>query len=261
MALTDGYETSDGSRPEAVALSAEAGRRWPLGAFSLLAGGDVFEAVSGKPPADGPAKAKACVDAQLRFELHGAPPAMVERVRGDAIRQLSANLQLSARLLAARPIQVDLIPPGKRLAQYGYPKAVSPTAVGLFWDDPSWPNARMALKQEALEGTPQLVFHELAHALHYLAFTEEERELIYRVLLRRFRSKAAVDEVFAIYSEREFLPGFTERDHRAPGVYGFTRQQWDEDHLFTRFVRHLYFPHKPLAGPPSGRPSGAGWLG
>ena len=54
--------------------------------------------------------------------------------------------------------------------------------------------------------------------------------------------------MFAIYTEREFLPGFTEREGHAPGVYGLARQRWDERHVFTRFVRHLYHPHKPLAG-------------
>lgn len=261
MALADNYETSDGSRPEAVPLSAEAARKLPLGAFGLLAAGDVFEAAAGKPPADGLARARTYVASHLKIEPHGAPAAMLERVRGDVARQLSGNLQLIARLSASRPIHVDMIPPGRRIAQYGYPKSVTNQAVGLFWDDPSWSNARMALKQEALDATPQLVFHEMAHAIHYLAFTGEERDLIYKLLLRRFRSHSAVDEVFAIYSEREFLPGFTERDERAPGVYGFTRQQWNEDHVFTRFVRNLYFPWKRLAGPPSGSTGGGGWLG
>jgi hypothetical protein len=30
------------------------------------------------------------------------------------------------------------------------------------------------------------------------------------------------------------------------------RQRWNEEHLFTRFVRNLYFPYKPLAGQGSG---------
>ena len=58
-----------------------------------------------------------------------------------------------------------------------------------------------------------------------------------------------MDEVFAIYSEREFLTDFSEEEKKASGVYGFTRRQWDENHLFTRFVRKLYFPGKRLAGP------------
>ena len=57
-----------------------------------------------------------------------------------------------------------------------------------------------------------------------------------------------MDEVFAIYSEREFCEDYSEAERRAPGIYGITRRQWNEDHLFTRFVRKLYFPHKRLAG-------------
>jgi hypothetical protein len=75
------------------------------------------------------------------------------------------------------------------------------------------------------------------------------------VLLRTFRTGAAVDEAFAIYSEREFVEEFTDHDKRAPGVYGFARQRWSEDHLFTRFVRNLYFPHRPLAGPKMAPPT------
>lgn len=254
--VPDGFETSDGSRPEAVPLSEEAVRLLPLGAFALLATGDIFEAGQTRPPPDGPARARAYVASHLKIETHGAAIGMVEKVRSEVVRQLSGNLQLIGRLAASRPIHVDLIPPGKGIARFGYPAAVAKTAVGLFWDDPSWPNARMALKQEAMENTPQLVIHEMAHAIHYLAFTAQERDLIYKVLLRRFGSRAAVDEVFAIYSEREFLPDFSERDHRAPGVYGFTRQQWKEDHVFTRFVRNLYFPYRKLAGPSAGGSSG-----
>ena len=72
-------------------------------------------------------------------------------------------------------------------------------------------------------------------------------------MLPTYRSRAWVDEVFAIYSEREFLDAFTEREEHAPGVYGLARKRWDERHVFTSFVRALYFPNKPLAGTPSAR--------
>lgn len=254
--LEDQFETEDGSRPEAVPLDEELARKLPLGAFSLLASGDVFEMAGGRPPAQGPERARAYVAQKIQLVEHGASAAHVARVRGDITRQLSGNLQLLGRLGAARPISIDLIPPGKGIAAFGYPKAVSRRAAGLFWDDPSWPSARIALRQERLDPTPQLVVHEMAHAIHYLAFTAPERELVYKLLLRTFRSRAAVDEVFAIYSEREFLEAFTERDQRAPGVYGVARQLWSEDHVFTRFVRALYFPYKPLAGPKAGA---TGW--
>ena len=86
-----------------------------------------------------------------------------------------------------------------------------------------------------------------------MAFTHEENELVYRTLRRPYRSPARMDEVFALYSEREFIPTVTAHDLRAPGVYGMARQRWNEEHVFTRFVRNLYFPYKPLAGPASGQ--------
>ena len=45
------------------------------------------------------------------------------------------------------------------------------------------------------------------------------------------------------------LTTFRDIDKKAPGVYGMARQRWNENHVFTRFVRNLYFPYKPLAGP------------
>ncbi|TSC23562.1 hypothetical protein [Corallococcus sp. Z5C101001] len=253
------YELLDGSTPDVTPLAAEVGRKQPLSAFTLLDGGDVFEARGGRPPAEGPTRARAYVSAKLEFKPYGAPAAQVKRVQEEIARQLSGNLQLIARLEAARPLTLELIPSGHTLAKYGYPKAVSPRAAGLFWDHPDWPRARIALRQDKLDTEQYLVFHEMAHAIQGLAFTQQESELIYRTMLRTYRSRAAVDEVFAIYSEREFVAGVSAHDLRAPGVYGMARQRWNEEHLFTRFVRNLYFPYKPLAGGTAGMsPSGFG---
>ncbi len=254
--LGDAFETVDGSSPEATPLAEAVARAHPLGAFALLEAGDVFEAAAGKPPADGRRRAEAYLASHVKLLPHGASPALVAGVQAQMVRQLSGNLALPARLSSTRPIHVDLVPPGHPLTQYGYPAAVSPNAAGLFWDHPSWPNARIAFKQDKLSTERGLVVHEMAHALMSLTFTKEEREHIYRVMLRTYRRRAAVDEVFAIYTEREFVEGgFTSHDFRAPGVYGMARQRWNEQHVFTRFVRYLYFPYKPLAGPPSGRPA------
>lgn len=242
------YEILDGSTPELTPLSDKVGRQQPLSAFTLLSGGDVFEVRGGRPPAEGPTRARAYVKSKLELKTYGAPAAQVQRVQEEIARQLSGNLQLIARLEASRPLTLEFIPPGHSLAKYGYPKAVSPQAAGLFWDHPDWPRARIALKQDLLETEQYLVFHEMAHAIQGLAFTKEESDLIYRTMLRTYRSRAAVDEVFAIYSEREFVRGVSADDLRAPGVYGMARQRWNEEHVFTRFVRNLYFPYKPLAG-------------
>jgi hypothetical protein len=247
-----GYETVDGSTPESTPLAEEHGRRLPLSAFTLLAGGDVFESRGARAPADGPARARAYLKARVHMTAHGAAAEQLQRVEADIVRQLSGNLQLISRLEAARPIEIDFIPPGQPMARYGYPRAVSPQAVGLFWDHPDWERARIALRQDKLGEEPHLVFHELAHAIQGLAFTQEENELVYKTLKRTYRHRATMDEVFALYSEREFVPTVTAHDLKAPGVYGVARQRWNEEHVFTRFVRNLYFPYKPLAGPSSG---------
>lgn len=242
---SDGF---DGDRPDAMALTPELGKRLPLHAFALLDGGDVFEVLGGKPPADGRAKAMAYLSAKVRINANDAPAALVDAVTTELATLLSGNLQLIARLQEARPLQIDLVPEGEVMAAFGFPKNASARASGLFWDHPSWPCARMGLLVRALKTERALVTHETAHAIQRLAFTHDEQELIYRLLLPTYRSRAGVEEVFAIYSEREFLDDFTEHEGQAPGVYGMARQRWNENHVFTRFVRKLYHPYKPLAG-------------
>lgn len=250
--LEDRFETTDGSRPDAEALDEEVARRFPLHAFNLLEAGDAFDPAPSTPAADARERAEEYVEGQLVFRNRSST--CEAHVRSALIRQLGSSPMLVERLKRARPIQIDFIPTGHEMARYGYPRAVSRHASGLFWDHPSWPAARIAFRQEKLAGEPLLVIHEMAHAIQALAFTEAEREALDRVLLRTYRSHAAADEVFAIYSEREFTQGFSDEDLLAPGVYGRTRQRWSEDHLLTRFVRNLYFPHKPLAGPGRARP-------
>lgn len=239
----DGF---DGERCDAVALSAMQGKRLPLHAFALLEGGDAFEVVGGQPPKDGRQKAAAYLAARVTLEAHGAAPEHVEAVKGELVAMLLGNPQLIARLEAARPISIDLVPEGKPMSAYGFPKRAAASAAGLFWDHESWPRARIGLLLRSLKSERALVTHEMAHAIQRLAFTQEEQERIYRLMLPTYRHRAWVDEVFAIYSEREFVSSFTEREGHAPGVYGMARKRWDERHVFTRFVRNLYHPHKPL---------------
>ncbi len=243
--MGDGF---DQDRPDAVPLDPEAAKKLPLHAFALLETGDAFEVVNGAPPKDGRAKANAYVSAKVTIDAHGAAAALVQAVKDEIAAQLLGNLQLINRLMAARPIHIELIPPGKPMAAFGYPKHAAAQAAGLFWDSAKWPRARMALLQSALVKERALVTHEMAHAIARLAFTQAEQDVIYRLMLPTYRHRSWVDEVFAIYSEREFLPSFTEREGHAPGVYGMARQRWDERHVFTRFVRNLYHPHRPLAG-------------
>ena len=242
--MADAFEAD---RPDAVALDAEAAKALPLHAFALLDSGDAFEVVNGAPPRDGKTQAKAYLAAKVTIAAHGASPELVAAVKEEIALQLLGNVQLINRLKAARPIAIDLVPANKSMAAFGYPKGASARAAGLFWDHSTWPSARMALLQTALVSERALVTHEMAHAIQRLAFTQAEQDSIYRLMLPTYRSRSWVDEVFAIYSEREFVPSFTEREGHAPGVYGLARQRWHERHVFTRFVRNLYHPHKPLA--------------
>jgi hypothetical protein len=250
----DGFESD---RPDAVPLDVATGKKLPLHAFSLLEPvGDAFERFSAQPPKDGRAKAQAYLAAKVKIHAHGAATEHVDAVKNELVSQLLGNPQLVARLLAARPIEIDIVPENKSLASYGFPKGASATAEGLFWDHPTWPNARIGLLLKSLKSERALVTHEMAHAIQRLAFTKDEQDAIYRLMLPTYRYRSWVDEVFAIYSEREFHDGFTEREGHAPGVYGMARQRWDERHVFTRFVRSLYHPHKPLAGSTGPMPRG-----
>lgn len=246
--LESRFETTDGSRPEATTLDEKAASTAPLIAFQVLRGGDVFEPKDASPPEDGVDLARQWLKERVRVKRHFTKGALKDRVLAEMTAQLSGNLALIERMRRAKPLVVDIVPAGKALSRYGYPENVVESAAGLFWDHPSWPNARIALRAEHLEIEGTLVAHELGHAIHYLAFTHDERELVYKVLRPTFGSRAAMDEVFAIYTERELCEDFTEAERRAPGIYGITRRAWNEDHLFTRFVRKLYFPYKPLAG-------------
>ncbi|OGQ09600.1 MAG: hypothetical protein A2138_06900 [Deltaproteobacteria bacterium RBG_16_71_12] len=245
-ALADRFETADGSRPDARALDEQAARRLPLVAFTVLAGGDAFE--GGSAPKDGLACASAWVKERVHLERHRAPKELAARVTERMARQLAGNPTLVARLAGAPPITVDLVPEGGSFVALGFPAAVLERAAGLFWGDQSWPAARIALRREHVDATPMLVEHELSHAVFALAFTTKEQEVAYGHLRPVFGARAAMDEAFAIYSERELCGSWDELERHAPGVYGFTRRQWREDHVFTRFVRKLWFPFKPLAG-------------
>jgi hypothetical protein len=259
--LRDAFETVDGSRPEPSFLPEQIGKKHALGAFAVLSGGDAFERSDGKANF-AHEEADAYVVAKVKIKSHFAPKPTVQFVRERIAELVCANPPLIRRLMAAKAIRVDIVPPKKPMVKYGFPDSSSQNAAGLFWDRPDWPQARIALRREHIGQDNALVVHEMAHAIHYLAFTALERKKIYQVLKPVFGSRAAMDEVFAIYSEREMVDNFSALQKRAPGVYGFTRKQWDEDHLFTRFVRKLYRPHKALSGRAEAERRGAAaWKG
>ena len=245
--LRDTFETTDGSRPNASALNEATARHFPLDALAILRTGDAFEGKK-RAPADDFTNAFAYIKSHIKinrpFSLKArVPKAHEERVKSDIVKQLSQNPRLLERMKKARGITIDLVSHKKSIADFGYPSQISKHAAGLFWDHPSWPRARIALREQYLEQDDTLVFHEMAHAIHYLAFTKKERAIIYDHLRAAFGSRAAMDEVFAIYTEREFGEAFDDKAKAAPGIYGFTRQEWDENHVFSRFIAKLYRAH------------------
>jgi hypothetical protein len=246
LGLLDFFEKKDAKPPQPVHINDELGRKFPIAAFSFLSGGDAFEQLHGTPPPEGRCAALSYIENRIQIRPHRASSSIVDRVRADLVHLLEGSVALSRRLIESRPLTIDLIPEGQPFAKYGFPKS-SNHAIGLFWDDPRWPEARIALRQEEIGQTETLVFHEMAHAIHHMAFTQAERELIHRALVRTWRTTVLIDEVFAIYSEREFVKNFSDRDKLAPGVYGAARIRWSENHMFAHFVRHLYAPYKPLA--------------
>lgn len=245
--LASRRETTDGSRPDARALGDDVATSFPLAAFSVLAGGgSAFEGTNAKRDV---VRAQAAVSQVFAFERmkdeHKA------RIVNDAVVMLRDNPRLADRVTRMKTVRVDVVAEGVPLSSVGFPRSVNEGCAGVFWDQPKWSEARIGLRAEHLARDPVLVVHEFAHALHRLAFTHREQRLIDDVLMPTVGARVYVDELFAIYSEAEHLPSvaaFGVDDKRAPGVYGWARRQWSDKHLFTRFVRKLYFPGRPLAG-------------
>ena len=262
-----GFETrremTDGSRPEVTPLSAAAADTHRLPAFTLLEGGDLFDAGGSRPDPHGLDEALMSIEEKVVIRDHAGQKGQVERVRADMVRQLAGNPSLARRMRQAKPVVVDVVSNVAEMVKRGYPARVSQHASGLFWDKPDWESARIALRADRLDLDIEktLVFHEYGHAIHYLAFTKQERDLIYRILRPVFGHPSDMDEVFAIYTEREFLgpAGYAELEKKAPGIYGYARRQWQEDHAFAAFIKKLYFPHKAVKAGDQGRSAHQQW--
>ena len=251
--LRDRFETKDGSRPAATSLGDDVGRTIPLTAFSVLQGaGTAFEGAN--LPSDLDAAHRA---AQVFVVDDVSDERLRQRIHTDIRKMLVHNPRLAARVQRMKPVRVDVVAVGVALSSVGFPRSVDEGVAGVFWDHPSWREARIGFRSEHLVSDPVLVVHEVAHALHRLAFTSGEQKAIDDVLLPVVGARNAVDELFAIYSEAEHLVAFGVDEKRAPGIYGWARRQWSDQHLFTRFVRKLYFPARPLAGDDA--PKAAAW--
>lgn len=245
--FSDRFETMDGSRPSTAPLADRHAEGLSLNAFALLRGGDVLEGGSSPPP-QALTKLRAYIASHIRIMPDTVPGELSTRIKADVEKQLAGNPGLAARLCLAKPIRIDVVPPGGSLTAAGFPAVIAERAAGVFWDQPKWEQARIGLRHDHLVDDKALVFHEMAHALFYLALSRAEQNLVYDPR-PSFGSRAAMDEVFAIYTEQEFAGAFGDRELKAPGIYGYVRRQWSEDHVFTRFVRKLYFPARAPAGP------------
>mgnify|MGYP000725033570 CR=1 FL=1 len=276
--LTDAFETQRGERPTGRKLAAAVVQKHPLAALRILDGGDAFDAAGGASP-------KAAQQAfsswwTSHVTIDGASKTEAADIRQAAQTLLQHNLPLLQRLQTADRVHVVVLDEGALFRDHGFPTCALERAAGLFWHDTSWSTSRIGFRREHLLRTEALVAHEFAHAVHEMGFGDDERQLIYRVLRPTFGSRASMDEAFAIYSEHEFLDEgtrrqealgkgpvrstqasqFSQQARRGPGVYGYTRRQWSENQLFTRFMRKLYFPHVPLAGHAMGGVrSGSAW--
>src|SRR5690606_33294955 len=121
--MSSDYAAMGALRLEPQSISSQHARRHPLAAFTLLEGGDVFERGGGTPSV-GRSHAVRWLERSVELHANGADDVLLERVRADMVRQLSGNPTLVARLEAARPLRVDLVPPGQPLSRYGFPRGL-----------------------------------------------------------------------------------------------------------------------------------------
>lgn len=220
-----------------------------LPAFSLVRGGDLFEAPRGARRARTPPD---LLDAYAGQQLQLVGPRPPADVRDAAVqgvlRVLAGNPALARRMLLVRPVRLVVIPPGHDFRQHGFPPHTNPRAAGVFWNGPQDEHALLGLREERVLAKPWLMVHEMTHAVHLLAFTPKEREDIDRMLMPVYRSQRWVEEALAIYAERAFGARYDEDDLNAPGLYGKTRRDWDPQHVFSLFVAELF---RPSSSPPS----------
>lgn len=214
-----------------------------LSAFSLIRGGDLFER-SGpakilKTP---PALLETYADQQLRLVKNGAAKAECEAAVGGVLRVLRGNAALVKRMLIAKPVSVVIIPEDHDYRSYGFPRNTNPNAAGIFWNSSKTDVALLGLREELIVEKAHLMVHEMAHAVHFLAFTKKEREDIDRFLLPVYRSKRWVEEAVAIYAERAFGARYAEEELQQRDLYGQTRREWNDRQVFAKFIAELMRP-------------------
>jgi len=223
-----------------AAISGQRPRTLGLSAFTLLDGGDLFEA--GKRVRTEPALLSRYRSERLIVEAHGAEEALVEVAVAGTLRVLAGHPTVCMRMLLAKPIRLVLVPEGADFRRFGFPGAVNAWAIGLFFNRAADPEARIGLRAELVREKPYLMVHEMTHAVHLMGLTEAERGRIDRFLMPVYRSRRWVEEAVAIYAERAFGARYTEEELAANDLYGKTRREWSERAVFSLFMAELLRP-------------------
>lgn len=222
-------------------------RALSISAFSLIRGGDAYEAPrSRRPERTSPALLSAYQESRLVLEPHRAPAAVLEAAVRGVCSVLAGHPALCRRMLLAKPIRLILAPEGRDFRELGFPAHANPRAVGLFYNDERASHALLGLRQERVLAEPHLMVHEMTHAVHFLAFSAEERRWLDDFLLPVFRSRRVIEEVFAVYAECAFGARYRPEELAGSSVYARARRDWNEDQVFARFVRELLRP--PVVG-------------
>ena len=212
-----------------------------LSAFSLIRGGDLFERPNKKKSRTDPELIETYKKENLIIEAN------VDRAVRDAavdgvLRVLSGNPAVCRRMLLAKRMRLVVVPKDRDFADCGFPRHTNPNAAGIFWNHPKEELAMLGLREEYVLDRPHLMVHEMTHAVHFLALTKNERDLIDKTLLPVYRNRTWVEEAVAIYAEKAFGADYTEDELNAPGLYGKTRRDWRPRHVFALFMEELLAP-------------------
>jgi hypothetical protein len=222
-------------------FEADIPRELALNAFSLLRGGDLFERKQ-KPPRTDAALVSQYAGSNLRLHAKKIAKPEQDAAFNGVLRVLAGNPAICRRMLKAKPIDVVIVPRGRDFRELGFPAHTNPAAAGIFWTSTREDRARLGLREEEILSRPHLMIHEMTHAVHFLAFTKKEREDIDRALLPVYRNRRWVEEAVAIYAEKAFGASYNDNELNAPGLYGKTRREWHDRHVFALFMNELLRP-------------------
>lgn len=213
-----------------------------LPAFSLIRGGDLFERPRARRSRTDPELISAYADDNLTLDAKRVAREEREAALSGVLRVLAGNPAVCRRMLLAKPIRLVIVPKGRDFREFGFPRHTNPRAAGIFWNSDGEERALVGLREEHVLRRPHLMVHEMTHAVHLLGLTKKERATIDEALLPVYRNKRWVEEAVAIYAEKAFGADYTEDELNAPGLYGKTRRDWHDRHVFALFMAELFRP-------------------